>query len=111
MAYAGITLYNWTDKVRSHAGLGIAGVILVAVSIAAGLGIAALVGITFNASTTQIVPFLSLGLGVDAVFLLVHTFTLQTPTNIPAKVRFALLLTFLLQAFNAKRNFIIPILT
>ena len=87
MVYAGITLYNWTDRVKSHAGLGIAGVMLVAISIAAGLGISALAGITFNASSTQIVPFLSLGLGVDAVFLLVHTFTLQTPTNIPAKVK------------------------
>ena len=92
MVYAGVSLYNFTDRVRSHAGLGIAGVLLVAVSIAAGLGLSALAGITFNASSTQIVPFLSLGLGVDAVFLLVHTFTLQTLTNIPTKVSYALLL-------------------
>ena len=37
----------------------------------AGLGFATALGISFNAATTQIVPFLTLGLGVDDMFLLV----------------------------------------
>ena len=53
MVYAGATLYRWGDRVRSHAGLGIAGVLLIAVSIAAGMGLAALTGLTLNASSTQ----------------------------------------------------------
>ena len=86
--YAGVTLYRWGDKVRSHAGLGVCGVLLVAVTIAAGMGLAGLTGLVFNASSTQIVPFLALGLGVDSLFLLIHTFSTQTESNIPCKVDF-----------------------
>ena len=71
---------------RSQAGLGIAGVLLVAVNVSAGLGLAALIGIHFNAATTQIVPFLALGLGVDSMFLLIHTFSLQTQMDISYQV-------------------------
>jgi patched 1 protein len=74
LVYAGVSLINWSNPVRSQSGLGIAGVLLVAITVAAGLGFCALIGIVFNASTTQIVPFLALGLGVDNMFLLTHTY-------------------------------------
>lgn len=74
LVYAGVSLVNWANPVRSQSGLGIAGVLLVAITVAAGLGFCALIGIVFNASTTQIVPFLALGLGVDNMFLLTHTY-------------------------------------
>ena len=51
-----------------------------------GMGLAALIGIPFNACTTQIVPFLVLGLGVDNLFLLTHTFAAQIQTDIPCRV-------------------------
>ena len=86
MVYTVITLYRWADKVRSHSGLGLVGVLLVAITVAAGLGLAALIGISFNAASTQIVPFLALGLGVDAMFLLIHTFSKQTQLDIPYQV-------------------------
>jgi hypothetical protein len=50
------------------------------------MGLAALIGIPFNACTTQIVPFLVLGLGVDSLFLLTHTFANQIQTDIPCRV-------------------------
>ena len=84
--YAVATLYRWTDKVRSQAGLGLGGVLLVAMNVGAGMGLAALLGIPFNASSTQIVPFLALGLGVNSMFLLIHTFSLQTQMDIPVQV-------------------------
>ena len=51
------------------------------------LGLAALLGLPFNAASTQIVPFLALPLGADSMFLLIHTFSLQTQMNIPVQVR------------------------
>ena len=50
---------------------GFIGVLVVTLASMAGLGFATALGISFNAATTQIVPFLTLGLGVDDMFLLV----------------------------------------
>lgn len=55
-------------------GLALAGCLLVTLASLAGLGLSMLIGIKFNAATTQIVPFLTLGLGVDDMFLLVHNY-------------------------------------
>nr|CAD7431039.1 unnamed protein product [Timema monikensis] len=80
--YAGVVLLRWYDPVRSQAGVGVAGVMLVSMTVAAGLGFCALLGIAFNASTTQIVPFLALGLGVDDMFLIVHTYAEEEATSV-----------------------------
>ena len=93
--YAVGTLYRWGDRVRSQAGLGLGGVLLVAMNVGAGLGLAALLGIPFNAASTQIVPFLALGLGVDSMFLLIHTFSLQTQMDISYQVGNVFLLSTL----------------
>ncbi|XP_023725439.1 protein patched [Cryptotermes secundus] len=77
LAYAGVSQLRWHDPVRSQAGVSLAGVLLVSMTVAAGLGFCALLGIAFNASTTQIVPFLALGLGVDDMFLLTHMYAEQ----------------------------------
>ena len=84
--YAVGSLYRWADRVRSQAGLGLGGVLLVALNVGAGMGLASLLGIHFNAASTQIVPFLALGLGVDSMFLLIHTFSLQTQMDISYQV-------------------------
>uniref|UniRef100_T1IK20 SSD domain-containing protein n=1 Tax=Strigamia maritima TaxID=126957 RepID=T1IK20_STRMM len=80
LIYTCVSLLRWSNVVHSQSGIGLVGVLLVAMSIAAGLGFCALIGITFNASTTQIVPFLALGLGVDDIFLLTHTYA-ENVTN------------------------------
>ena len=87
LIYAGLALFRWSDVVRSQAALGIAGVVLVTLTVAGGLGLCALLGLTFNASTTQIVPFLALGLGVDAMFLLAHTHAEHANSDIAYEVR------------------------
>lgn len=71
---------------RSQAGVGIAGVILVSITVAAGLGFCALLGIAFNASTTQIVPFLALGLGVDDMFLITSSYAEQDLSDVKPHV-------------------------
>ena len=70
----------------SQSGIGMAGVVLVSLSVAAGLGICSVLGISFNASTTQIIPFLALGLGVDDMFLIAHTYH-ENADLVPSQVR------------------------
>lgn len=72
--YVGIVLHNRRDPAGSQTGVSVAGVILVSITVAAGLGFCALVGIAFNATTTQIIPFLALGLGVDNMLNILHTY-------------------------------------
>ena len=52
--YACVSLLKWNNVVQSQSGIGIAGVLLVALTVAAGLGITSLLRIAFNASTTQV---------------------------------------------------------
>lgn len=85
LAYACVTMLRW-DCAKSQGAVGLAGVLLVALSVAAGLGLCSLLGLSFNAATTQVLPFLALGIGVDDMFLLAHSFT-ETGSNIPFKER------------------------
>ncbi|MBN3325395.1 PTC1 protein, partial [Atractosteus spatula] len=85
LAYACVTMLRW-DCAKSQGAVGLVGVLLVALSVAAGLGLCSLLGISFNAATTQVLPFLALGIGVDDMFLLAHSFT-ETSSNIPFKER------------------------
>ena len=72
--YAALTLIRWKDPVKGQSAVGIAGVLLISMSTAAGLGLCALLGIPFNSATFQVVPFLALGLGVGHIFTLTHTY-------------------------------------
>ncbi|XP_034026422.1 protein patched homolog 1 [Thalassophryne amazonica] len=74
LAYACLTMLRW-DCAKSQGAVGLAGVLLVTLSVAAGLGLCSLLGISFNAATTQVLPFLALGVGVDDIFLLAHAFS------------------------------------
>uniref|UniRef100_A0A8C3K872 Patched 2 n=1 Tax=Calidris pygmaea TaxID=425635 RepID=A0A8C3K872_9CHAR len=85
LAYACVTMLRW-DCSKSQGAVGLAGVLLVALSVASGLGLCSLLGISFNAATTQVLPFLALGIGVDDMFLLAHAFT-ETSQHIPFKER------------------------
>ncbi|KAE9554217.1 hypothetical protein FO519_002581 [Halicephalobus sp. NKZ332] len=75
--YAGLTQIHWKGwwfSVQSATGLAIGGVLMVTFSSTAGLGLSSALGINFNAATTQIVPFLTLGLGIDDMFLFLHNY-------------------------------------
>lgn len=53
LAYACVTMLRW-DCAQSQGAVGLAGVLLVALAVASGLGLCSLLGITFNAATTQV---------------------------------------------------------
>ncbi len=73
--YAGFCLGSLQSRgVESCSGLAFSGVLLVTFASVCGLGCSTVFGIEFNAATTQIVPFLTLGLGVDDMFLLLHNY-------------------------------------
>lgn len=48
-------MLRW-DCAKSQGAVGLAGVLLVALSVAAGLGLCSLLGLSFNAATTQVQP-------------------------------------------------------
>nr|XP_033771760.1 protein patched homolog 2 isoform X1 [Geotrypetes seraphini] len=85
LAYACVTMLRW-DCSKSQGAVGLAGVLLVALSVASGLGLCSLLGLSFNAATTQVLPFLALGIGVDDMFLLAHAFT-EAGSGTPVKER------------------------
>ncbi len=53
LAYACVTMLRW-DCAKSQGAVGLAGVLLVALSVASGLGLCSLLGLSFNAATTQV---------------------------------------------------------
>ena len=77
------TFSRISDIVRSQAGLAIGGVLLVIATVAGGLGLCALIPFVpdFNAMTTQVLPFLALGMGVNSMFVFVHTYIEHATTT------------------------------
>lgn len=81
--YVTFVLAKRNDPLSSQRFLGLAGVVLIVMSIAAGLGFCALLRLPFNASTTQIIPFLTIGLAMFPFFLLVSTYSRNLKLDYP----------------------------
>lgn len=80
LVYAILVAMRWKDPIRGQSAVVIAGVLLIGMSTTAGLGLCAMLGRAFNAATTQVVPFLAMGLGVSHIFVLIHAYA-ETNTN------------------------------
>ena len=52
--YAFITLKRWSNAVFSYGAVGVTGVILVSLSVAAAMGLSSLLKVSFNAASTQV---------------------------------------------------------
>lgn len=67
---------GWNSKIDvfilSRIGLGLGGVLLVALSVSASMGILSALGTSLSLISLEVVPFLSLAIGVDNMFLIVH---------------------------------------
>jgi len=70
--------------VQSKSMVGAMGVLAVALGVGGGLGLATYAGIPLNATSTQVLPFLLLGLGVDDMFVIAHN--LDEDINTPVEV-------------------------
>eukprot|EP01062_Namystynia_karyoxenos_P076993 TRINITY_DN7658_c0_g2_i2.p1 TRINITY_DN7658_c0_g2~~TRINITY_DN7658_c0_g2_i2.p1 ORF type:complete len:1128 (+),score=326.72 TRINITY_DN7658_c0_g2_i2:103-3486(+) len=62
------------DKVYSRLGLGVAGILCIAIAVFGTFGFAALCNIEFNGLTMQVLPYVTMGLGIDDMFVVVHYF-------------------------------------
>ena len=62
------------DKARNLAVVGVLGTLCVVLANLSAYGLVAIMGIVFNHTMLQALPFLALGLGVDDMFLLLHTY-------------------------------------
>lgn len=77
VVYAAVSMVPWGEpnlRFMAKPLVGVGGVLLVALAIAAALGLCSLLGIEFNPTSTQVLPFLLLGLGVDDMFVMANTF-------------------------------------
>ena len=77
--YACVSLVRCVS-VQSQATVGLVGVLLVVLSAAAGLGICSVLGIEFNAATTQVRPSLHL---IVSVIFVVENFVIRRASQAP----------------------------
>ncbi|XP_074605757.1 protein patched isoform X2 [Brevipalpus obovatus] len=77
---------NPADCVQSNSVLSVIGVLIVALSTASGLGFCAILGLPFNASTTQIIPFIALTYGSNFLFLIIDTYKENLSNDTPHDV-------------------------
>jgi len=85
--YIIITQSKWSDNLNSHRFVTVAGLALVLLSTAAGLGFCALLRIPFNAATTQVVPFISISLGMYSLYLLLSCYKANQEMDHKVEVR------------------------
>eukprot|EP01062_Namystynia_karyoxenos_P076992 TRINITY_DN7658_c0_g2_i1.p1 TRINITY_DN7658_c0_g2~~TRINITY_DN7658_c0_g2_i1.p1 ORF type:complete len:1160 (+),score=325.57 TRINITY_DN7658_c0_g2_i1:167-3646(+) len=62
------------SMINSRLALGLAGIICIALAVWGTMGTAALLGIEFNGLTLQVLPYVTMGLGIDDMFVVVHYF-------------------------------------
>ncbi|XP_057299103.1 protein patched homolog 1-like isoform X1 [Hydractinia symbiolongicarpus] len=73
-AYAIVSLKRWSSAVYSYSLMGAVGVAFVCVSVFSGIGISHFFGMKLSAASTQVLPYLAVGLGLDSMFLMVRTY-------------------------------------
>ena len=79
LGFVVLVLSTWSCKPQARfkcelASVGVAGLLLVMLASLGACGLAAMLAISFNATSLQVIPFLALGLGVDDMFILLHSF-------------------------------------
>jgi hypothetical protein len=86
LVYIALALGKFPHPIATRALLGLQGVVIVGVSVAAALGLAAWLGLHITMIVTEVVPFLILAIGVDNIFILSKAFgrNWRGPAHAPA---------------------------
>ncbi|GAO51490.1 hypothetical protein G7K_5590-t1 [Saitoella complicata NRRL Y-17804] len=74
LALGGSWRFSRRIVVESKFGLGIVGIMIVLLSVAASIGLFSAMGVKVTLIIAEVIPFLVLAIGVDNIFLLVHEF-------------------------------------
>lgn len=80
LVYTGFNFFKYKDPVNGQCGVGIAGIILIFITTTAALGFCALFG-PYNVATTQVVPYLAIGLGINHIYILIHAYDIRRSNN------------------------------
>ncbi|EGD73466.1 hypothetical protein PTSG_05169 [Salpingoeca rosetta] len=88
LAYVMLVSANFRNAIYSHAWIAFAGVVLITASTAAALGFSAYCGIDFTPISSNVVPFVALGVGIDDVLVILAAFgnAVLRPASDPADV-------------------------
>eukprot|EP00049_Salpingoeca_infusionum_P018657 m.358196 g.358196 ORF g.358196 m.358196 type:complete len:1579 (+) comp18070_c0_seq1:103-4839(+) len=81
VAYVMLSFSNLWSFVYSHMALGLWGFIVVGLSTAASLGFAAYIGLEFTPLTTNVTPFLAIGIGIDDMFVIARAYSSELSTS------------------------------
>nr|ACZ64511.1 patched-like protein [Schmidtea mediterranea] len=75
MLFVVLIFVSSDNLVRSHCWLAVTSTSLLIAAILSGLGLMAAIGFTFNTLTTQVVPFVMVGLGLEEVIILTKKYS------------------------------------
>eukprot|EP01083_Nonionella_stella_P294926 1002356_1 len=84
IVFVSISAFNWRSRVTSRVGPAVVGVLLVILGLVASLGFASYIGLKYSPTITQVLPFLAVALGVDDMFVLLHSFRKHANPAAPA---------------------------
>lgn len=86
------TSFDKSNLVKTRFQLGLSGIIIILVAVAASVGICAYLGIKSTLIIAEVIPFLILAVGVDNIFLIVHELHVVSEHNprVPISERIAL---------------------
>eukprot|EP01063_Lacrimia_lanifica_P015338 TRINITY_DN22132_c0_g1_i1.p1 TRINITY_DN22132_c0_g1~~TRINITY_DN22132_c0_g1_i1.p1 ORF type:complete len:1171 (+),score=379.70 TRINITY_DN22132_c0_g1_i1:91-3603(+) len=73
--------------VKNRIALGLWGVLTVACSVFAAMGLTAIFGVDFNGLTLQVLPFIAMGLGIDDMFVILHYFSESPHEDVETRMR------------------------
>eukprot|EP00055_Hartaetosiga_balthica_P015606 m.93335 g.93335 ORF g.93335 m.93335 type:complete len:1568 (-) comp8910_c0_seq1:842-5545(-) len=109
VVYLYLTSTNLRNTVYSHGWLAVSGVLVIVLSTFAALGLSAYLGVKFTPISTNVVPFIAVGVGVDDVLVVLaafHNAFQRGHTSVESLMKFTLAESGASVTFTSLTNFI-----